>query len=382
MYRPHGLWLLLLLVLAAAAIAQTDNERIQRAIVLARSKQYSDAARALQGVPEPAGTGQRIAFHRLKAAIASGLGRRELAAEEMRAAAALAPDDAEVAAATAVAEFHAHLLDDALRRVHHLQAARDSAFLESLLGDIQEKRGDYVAAARAYQRAAELEPGNEQYRLNLALELVQHHTFEPAIEVLEQAAPSFPKSARLRVLLAVAYYAVGRVEEAVQILGAALTLDPSSAPAREYLGRIVLESSNPPGADAVEHLCARSSGGHEQAVCAAAQLRLDRGSTKAFETLKRLAAAKAADPVARCELGRAYEWREEWQEARREMEHCVRLDGSAQNHYRLARIYKRLGLDDLAHKESELQKEIAQAGAAEAERRRRAIEAFEYAIGR
>ena len=70
-------------------------------------------------------------------------------------------------------------------------AARNSRFdagVQPLIGDIEEKRGEFVEAAKAYQAAMALAPDQEQYRIALALELVSHQTFAPAIAVLEQAA--------------------------------------------------------------------------------------------------------------------------------------------------------------------------------------------------
>jgi tetratricopeptide (TPR) repeat protein len=341
---------LLATALIAAATATAENS-IQRAIELARAKKYAEAAAALEGVGEPEAAPQRIAFHRLKAAIASGLGEHERAVREMRAALRLAPSDAGLRRATAVAE---------------------TAFAEA-----EERRGNYVSAARAFQSAVELAPEEEQYRLNLALELAQHQTFEPAITVLEQAAPVFPKSARIRTLLAVAYYAVARTEDAVRSLSAALAIEPGFEPAREYLARIVLDASSPPEEAAVNSLCVR-----RDAVCAAARLRRDRNSGAAFADLQAAARREPESAVARCELGRALEWREQWAEARTEMEACVRLDPSPQNHYRLARVYKRLGQEDLAEREIAAQKKAARRAQEEVERRERAVEAFQYVIGR
>ena len=343
--------LLAVLCLAATAAPQSDGERIQRAIELTRAKQYTEGAAELKGVAEPEGAAQRITFHRLKAAIASGLGEPREAVEEMREALRVAPQDASLKLATAVAE--------------------------TALADYEEKRGDFVSAAHAYQRAVELAPDQEQYRLNLALELVQHQTFEPAIAVLEQAAPRFPKSARIRTLLAVADYAVAQTDEAVSRLVEALQIDPAFDPARDYLSRIVLDSSAPPDSTAVESLCRRTD-----AICAAAELRRDRDSTNAFRELQIAARTMPNNVVARCELGRAYDWREEWDRARTEMEACVRLDSSAQNHYRLARIYNRLGLSELAQQQMAAQKETARRAGEEAERRQQAIRAFQYVIGK
>jgi predicted Zn-dependent protease len=103
----------------------------------------------------------------------------------MGLALALAPDDIPLQMATAAAEFQAGRLDDALT---HVRAGQNTAVGQALLGDIEEKRGRYLEAAKAYQQAVALAPDQEQYRIALALELVQHYSFEPAIAVLQQAS--------------------------------------------------------------------------------------------------------------------------------------------------------------------------------------------------
>src|SRR5258708_7338997 len=99
-----------MLVTAVSAEAQSP---LEQAVVLARQERYAEARKALEGAVEPAGLTQRIAFHRLKAAVASGLGDSATAANEMRSALALAPGDAGLQTATAAAELQAGLLDDA-----------------------------------------------------------------------------------------------------------------------------------------------------------------------------------------------------------------------------------------------------------------------------
>jgi hypothetical protein len=77
------------------------------------------------------------------------------------------------------------------------------------------------------------------------------------------------------------------------------------------------------------------------------------------EILRRLQhAAHVArrEPIARCQLGKAFEWAELWSQARPETEVCVRLDpGSPDGHYQLSRIYRRLGLTALAKQQTSLQ---------------------------
>ena len=179
-----------------AAVCALSQSPVERAIALARERHYAEARQALEGAAEPAEVKPRIAFHRLRAAVASGLGEAANAADEMRLALALAPQDAGLLMATAVAETSAGRLDDALG---HARAAGHSAAGEALIGDIQERRRQYVEAAKAYQAAVALAPDQEQYRIALALEMVQHHTFDAAMVVLDRRHRCFrnrPASAR------------------------------------------------------------------------------------------------------------------------------------------------------------------------------------------
>ena len=69
-------------------------------------------------------------------------------------------------------------------------------------------------------------------------------------------------------------------------------------------------------------------------------------------------AAPAESAIGRCELGRAYEAIGNLAQARTEMEVCVRLDPSPQNHYRLGLVYQKLGLKNLAGNEMERRKQM------------------------
>lgn len=342
---------------------------------LARRQQYAEARKSLEGVPEPSGLPQRIAFHRLKAAIASGLGDAAGAASEMASALALAPADRGLQMATAAAELQAGKLDDALA---HARGGSSTAVGQALLGDILEKRGDYVEAAKAYQAAVALAPDNEQYRIALALELVQHHTFEPAIVVLQQAAALFLRSAKILTLLGVAQYAADHYEEAESALTGALELAPELQPVYAYLGQVALEASSAPPERTLKVLCAR-----EAVVCSALQSRRARETGDAALQARAVAELKRApqdNAVARCELGRVYQSASQWADARMELEACVRLDDTPQNHYRLGLVYSRLGLVDLSRKEMELRQAAEDRKSSEVARRQNAVQAFQFLI--
>jgi Tfp pilus assembly protein PilF len=305
-------------LLAAGAV---DQSRLGHAVTLTRAGQYAEARKMLDGVAEPSEIGQRIAFHRLKAAIASGLKEEAAAADEMRLALALKPGDPDLLGAAAMAELQAGKLDDAVQH-------------------------------------ATLAPQREEYQVAFSTELIQRQAFRPAIEMLQGAAPRFPKSAKIRTLLGIAQYAAGDNPEAITSLEDAISLDPGFEPSHRCLALIVLESSAAPPQRTVDSLC-----DWDEIVCAALKLRAARQTGNMLlvqEATAILARVPDGNVVAHCELARAYEWTYDFPGARIQMEACVRLDPSPQNHYRLALIYKKLGQAELAERELQLRAEILQ----------------------
>ncbi len=107
--------ILVLLLLAASAHGQTDPARLNRATALAREHKWAEAEATLKGVEPPNAPGERIAFHRLRAAVASGSGHHREAAEEMRSALRWSPTNKDLLLATAVAERAAGEIDAAIQ---------------------------------------------------------------------------------------------------------------------------------------------------------------------------------------------------------------------------------------------------------------------------
>src|SRR4029077_12783759 len=104
----HVPWIVLLLIGNVGAQLQPPNDpntRLKQALQLAREHRYAEAEAALKGVPAPADPAQKIAFYRLKAAIASGLGHFTAAAEDMESAAALAPGNQDLRVAAGIARL-------------------------------------------------------------------------------------------------------------------------------------------------------------------------------------------------------------------------------------------------------------------------------------
>lgn len=293
------------------------------------------------------------------------------AAKDLEDASRLAPDRGDIHFNLALARYRNGKWDAALTSAERAKHIEDSGSVESLLGDIQEKRGDALAAVHSYQAAVTFEPNVEGHRVALATELLKHQTFDAAVVVLEQARSLFPQSVRLAVLLALTYYFVDRSADSIRTLVEATRLDQTSIVAAQYLGEITLQDSATPDPTAVTQICgfadAHRASKSANALCGGVLLRVaeesgDRSHQR--EILRRLQQAvqvAPGEPVARCELGKAFEWSQQWHEARMQMERCVQLDpDSPESHYRLARIYRHLGLTTMASEQNAAQKEAAQ----------------------
>ena len=310
---------------------------------------------------------------------------------ELKRAVDLEPSRADLKFNLALAQFKATHLDDALATATSLQKTADSAELESLIGDIQEARGDNLSAVRSYQAAVTLAPNEEKYRLTLALDLIQHKSFEPARVVLRQAEELYPESWRVRVASGMVEYFAGSAEDATKTLLKAANVAAEPEPALRYLGDIQMDQTGTPDPAALSRLCEYADGhpnaGKLQFYCAALLFRRDylaNDRSHTPEILRRLEAAirKAPNEAApRCQLGKAYRWIERWQEALRESETCARMDpDSPDAHYRLAQIYRQLGQQQQSEQEMKLYKAASARLADENARRDETIKTFLYSI--
>jgi tetratricopeptide (TPR) repeat protein len=367
-------------LLARAATLSNNSEaaRLAWAVVLAKLHRYRKAAEALQGTRLPERPSEQIAYFRLKASVELGNGNGKAAARDMESALARAPQDMNLQLGTAVAEtelavaeFRAGRLDAALANATRGQSLHESAPLDNLIGDIQERRGASLDAVHSYQRAVSLEPEREQYWLDLAFELLRHETYNPALIVLQQAARRFPSSVRIQIAAGVTEYLLEDYPAAVHSLLSASQVHPASGTVIDYLGETLLRQPTTPEADAVKAVCRYADlhpgRAEELAYCGALMARVehDRGGVRpspdALRRLRVAAQLAPANALAQCELGENLEWAGEWAESRAQMEACVRLEpGSAEAHYRLARIYAHLGQAELARKQTILHDQAVQ----------------------
>ena len=315
----------------------------------------------------------------------------EAAVKELQRAAELDAGRADLQFNLALAQFRSGSTADALASAEKCKQLGDSAEVEDLLGDIQEARGDNLAAVQSYQSAVALSPKEERYRLSLAVELIRHNNFDAAEAVLKQTEELEPKSWRVQLARGMVAHLAGTDEDAARYLTQAVEDAPEPEAALKYLGQVQLEQASPPAPAAIANLCGyanREPGdGHLQFYCGALLFRRDYATgnkANADEILRRLGAATRAlpnDAASHCQLGKAYRWLEQWKEALSEAETCARLDpDSADAHYRLAQIYRHFGQTESWQREMRLYESASKRVEDENARRDATMKTFLYTI--
>jgi len=153
---------------------------------------------------------------------------------------ALSGGDASIGYDLSFAFMQAGELENAKRQIEQMMSRSDSGRLHNLLGEIADRRADYLEAAKEYHRAAELDP-SESNIFDLATFLLQHKKYvgfvDESIKFFRYGVAQYPRSSQMMVGLGVALYASEKYDEAVRVLCAAVDLDPTDRRPVEFLGR-------------------------------------------------------------------------------------------------------------------------------------------------
>lgn len=136
----------------------------------------------------------------------------------------------------AMANFLLGRLDAARTVVKALLEQKNTGELHNLLGQIDEKDGQFVAAANDYEAAAHLEPSEENL-FAWGSEMLLHRTYEPAISIFQKASELYPKSPRILIGLGLALYSRGIYDKAVDALVQAADLNPQDARCYVFLSK-------------------------------------------------------------------------------------------------------------------------------------------------
>jgi tetratricopeptide (TPR) repeat protein len=248
-----------------------------------------------------------------------------------------------------------------------LLKVKSTAELHNLLGQIEEKDGNYVAAVNELETAAQQEP-SEANLFDWASELLMHRTLEPAIEVFRKSTERFPNSPRLAIGLGIALYARGNYDEAVQSLLRAADLNPADPRCYFFLHRAF--DSSPSQADQVIERFRRFSAaqpGNAQAQFYYAMSlwkgkRTQDPGLDLHQIESLLQTALALDPKlaeAYLQLGNLYSDQTLYGKSISEYKKALEINSDlADAHYRLGQAYVHTGQKDKAQEEFDVYQQV------------------------
>ena len=314
-------------------------------------------------------------------------GRPREAVSYLERATHLNPGNYENSYQLALAYAGAADYERARQTIQSLLAAHDRAELHHLLGSLDEKLNDPLAAVREYQRAAELEP-SETNLFDWATELLIHRAAEPGVQVFTKGHRLFPHSVRMLAGLGVASYAQGAHEEAARRLCEASDLNPRDPTPYLLLGKM-LGTESTESQEVAAHLerFARLEPENAQAnfyYALSLWKRRTNPSENVDEVKRLLEKAISLDPklsLAYLQLGIVHSENRDFGKAISAYQKALEInDDLEEAHYRLGQAYAQAGDNLKAQREIQRYKEISKQNANQAERERRKVRQFLYTL--
>ncbi len=278
-------------------------------------------------------------------------------------------------------------LSEARQLVQTLLQQKNTGELHNLLGQIDEKDGQFVQAANEYGAAAHIDP-TEQNLFDWASELLLHRTYEPAIEVFEQATQRYPDSPRLFIGLGMSLYSRGKYDESVKALLTASDLDPADP--RCYLFLSKAYDSSPTQADAVIKSFRRFSELQPKNALALYYYAMSLWKGKRAEDpsfnlgevealLQKAIALNPALPEAHMQLGNLYADQRAYAKSIPEYQRALELNPNLPDaHYRLGQDYVHTGQKDQAQSEFAIYQKLRAQHMADVDKERAEVQQFVY----
>lgn len=264
-----------------------------------------------------------------------------------------------------------------------------NAELHHRLGDVDEKLGNSLEAVREYQRAAELD-ATESNLFDWGAELLTHRAADQAVAVFSKGYRLFPRSVRMLLGLAAAWYSGGAYDQAARRFFEASDLNPSDPVPYLFLGKVqsveILQSD-----DYLERMerFARlqpdnALGNYYYAASLWKRWKGPADSETRAQVQSLLEKAVRLDPnlgPAYLQLGIFYAGQKNYPNAISAYQKAIVVSPHLEEgHYRLAQAYRLTGEEVKAQREFELHAQLANKSAKDQERERLEIQQFVFTL--
>jgi tetratricopeptide (TPR) repeat protein len=312
-------------------------------------------------------------------------GRYEAAIPPLQAAYAVDPANFDNEYDLALALKMAGSAAQAREHVLRLLARRPNADLHRMQGELDEKLGDPLSAVRGFQDAASEDPSEDNY-FTWGSELLFHRAIWQAKEVFDEGARLYPHSARMLTARGAALFAGAKYDEAALDLCEASDLNPQSAEAYLFMGKIEIAAPNPlPCVVAklarFEKLQPANSLADYYYAMALWKQQGHTNDPQVVDSVKAmLTRAVNLDPQCAdgyLQLGNLSADQKQWAQAIDFYLKAIQANSDLSDaHYRLGVAYQRVGENAKAGEQFQLHDAIAREQAAEIQRQREAVKQF------
>ena len=242
-------------------------------------------------------------------------------------------------------------------------AAENRADVRYLLGKGYEMNGQPEESVREMRAAIQLNPYEETYYFELARNLLKHNNAPEAIQVLEDSKKVFSRSAQLELTLGVAYYSMRRFSDAVDAFLRVIRIDPGVEQPYIFLGRMLDQTAAKlPDVTAAFAALAKANQKNYTADFLYGKALAFGGQRDEAEAWLRKSVAESDEFwESHFELGGVLEGKRDFAGAAREFRRAAELNPKNPGvHYRLARVYDRLGKSEEAKAEHTLHEKLTE----------------------
>lgn len=278
-----------------------------------------------------------------------------VAQAQLEAASQLEPQDARVWLALAQAYRKLHKLPAAQAAAGKAEALATDPVLIHGLALYYSEAANYNKAVELFQAAIHGSPLQESYYFDLAQLYLKRQDFAAALETIDSGRKNF-KSAQIELASGVAYYGLRRFPEAIDAFLDTIRLDPSVEQPYVFLGRMLDQAEDRlPKIVAVFAAFAKSAPENYLSGFLYAKSLMVQHPDQAEALLRNSIARNGEFWESHFELGVLLDQRGKFEDAAREMRRSIELSpNDPVPHYRLARLYDRLGKTAEARTEREL----------------------------
>jgi tetratricopeptide (TPR) repeat protein len=349
--------------LEGARQSQPGNARVWAALAQTyRRLHESAAAEAAADRAEKLGGKDPAVLHSLSLYHSEAESFARAAALEARYA-ALAPQDRDAISRVMGLYLRAKQPKSAIEAAHGLAGWETRADIRNLLGKAYALDEQFDRAANELHEAMRLSPYDEAVIFDAADLSLRLEKFDAAISVLIEGRKQFDKSPQIELALGVAYYGLRRFPESIDQFLKTIALAPDVEQPYIFLGKVLDQAG-----ERLPEITARFVQFEQDKprnylgyLLQAKALRAQGSESADPEPLLRKSMAlDARQWETHFELALSLEAKRNMDGAAKELETAIELNPKEPLlHYRLARIYDRLGKPDLARAERELHKALS-----------------------